>query len=144
MSILSGVWKGDKKQAKNLISKWINDGKYLHAWGFIFVATDEMDQTLLRKVLNKARTIKDTQALNNVLRSILHHYPKDNNLKSKFIEVIKVLTKLKNTWWVNNLWFKSDSILDDLSKEELATVKKALKGPFLTKSEFLRRHQSLS
>ena len=34
--------------------------------------------------------------------------------------------------------------VEELSKEELAQVKKALKGPFLTKSEFLKRHKYLA
>jgi len=29
-------------------------------------------------------------------------------------------------------------------KEELKAIKKALKGPFVTKSEFLKRHPELS
>ncbi len=33
---------------------------------------------------------------------------------------------------------------EELSKEELAKVKKAMKGPFLTKSEFLRKHPDLA
>jgi len=126
LSILSGIWRGDRKEAEGLISKWIDDGKYLNAWGFVFVTIDELDRVLLLKVLNKAKSLKDIQALNNVLRSILHHYPKNKSLKSEFIEVIKVLSKLKNTWWVNNLWFKGDSILDDLSKEDWEPIFKGL------------------
>ena len=33
---------------------------------------------------------------------------------------------------------------EDLSKDELAKIEKALKGPFLTKAEFLKRHKDLS
>ncbi len=33
---------------------------------------------------------------------------------------------------------------DELSKDELDQTKKALKGPFLTKSEFLKRHPELA
>ncbi len=33
---------------------------------------------------------------------------------------------------------------EELSKEELKKIKKAMKGPFLTKSEFLRRHTELA
>jgi hypothetical protein len=33
---------------------------------------------------------------------------------------------------------------EDLSSEEIAKVKDALKGPFLTKAEFLKRHQDLA
>lgn len=33
---------------------------------------------------------------------------------------------------------------EELSKGELAGIKKALKGPFLTKAEFLKRHKYLA
>ena len=33
---------------------------------------------------------------------------------------------------------------EELSKDELAQVKKALKEPFLSKAEFLRRHQDFN
>lgn len=33
---------------------------------------------------------------------------------------------------------------EELSDEELADIKKALKGPFLTKAEFLKRHKDLA
>ena len=33
---------------------------------------------------------------------------------------------------------------EELSKEELKTIKNALRGPFLTKSEFLKRHKDLA
>lgn len=56
----------------------------------------------------------------------MHHYPKNKYLKSQFIEVIDTLTKLKNTWWVNNLWFRDDSMLDDLSDEEWESIFKGL------------------
>ena len=126
LSILSGIWISDKKKAKDLISKWVSEGKYLHAWGFIFVTINELDRDLLRKVLNKAKLSKDTQALNNILSSILYHYHKNKSLKSEFIEVIKILSKLKNTRWVNNLWFKRNPILDDLSKEDWEPIFKGL------------------
>lgn len=33
---------------------------------------------------------------------------------------------------------------EELTKEELKEIKKAMKGPFLTKSEFLKKHPELS
>jgi hypothetical protein len=33
---------------------------------------------------------------------------------------------------------------EELTEEELETVRKALKGPFLTRIEFLRRHPELA
>lgn len=33
---------------------------------------------------------------------------------------------------------------EEITKEENKAIKRALKGPFLTKSEFLKRHKNLS
>jgi hypothetical protein len=33
---------------------------------------------------------------------------------------------------------------EELTKEELSQIKKALEGPFLTKSEFLKKHPELA
>ncbi len=33
---------------------------------------------------------------------------------------------------------------EELTKEELASVENAMKGPFLTKSEFLKRHRDIA
>lgn len=122
ISLLSGIWKSDTKKAKDLISKWVDEGKYLYSWAFIFVVVDDIDDILFRKILDKAKELKDIRALNNILRSTLHHYPKHKNLKPVFIEIIKKLAKYKDTWWVENLWFKGESILSDLTEKELDVI----------------------
>jgi len=122
ISLLSGIWKSDTKKAKDLISKWTDEGKYLYSWAFIFVVVDDIDDKLFRKILDKAKELKDTRALNNILRSTLHHYPKHKNLKPVFIEIIKELARYKDTWWVENLWFKGESILSDLTEKELDVI----------------------
>lgn len=123
LSLLSGIWKSNKKQqAKKIISKWIDEGKYLYIWAFIFVVVDEIDGKLFEKIVKKAKYFKDARALNNILRSILHHYPKHKNLKPIFLEIIKELAKLKDTWWVDNLWFKGASIFPDLTEKEFDVI----------------------
>lgn len=122
LSIVSGIWKSDPQKAKEMISKWVDEGKYLFTWGFIFVVVDDLDELLFRKILNKAKNMKDARALNNIFRATLHHYPKNQNLKSVFIEIIKELGKLKNTWWVDNLWFKGATILNDLTEKEWGVI----------------------
>lgn len=123
ISLLSGIWKsGEKKQAQEIISKWVEDGKYLSLWAFIFVVIDEIDEGLFRKILNKAKELKDVRALNNLLRSVLHHYPKDKNLKIVFIEILKDLIRNNDRWWVENLWFKSKPILSDLTEKEFDII----------------------
>ena len=127
LSLLAGIWKSDEKQqAKKIISKWVDEGKYLYILAFIFVVVDETDDNLFNKIIRKAEDIKDTRALNNILRSVLHHYPKYKNLKSIFLKIIKELAKLKDIWWVDNLWFKGPSILPDLNEKEFDVILEGL------------------
>jgi len=122
ISLLAGLWKSDLKKAKELISHWVNAGKYLYTWAFIFVVVDDFDESLFKHIISKAKDEKDARALNNGLRSLLHHYHKNKHLKSIFIDLIKILNSQKNTWWVDNLWFKGDSILNDLTEDDWKTI----------------------
>ncbi|TSC81799.1 MAG: RelA/SpoT protein [Parcubacteria group bacterium Gr01-1014_20] len=123
INLLSGIWRSDAKEhAKKIISRWVDKGKYLYSWAFISVIVDDFDEKLFRKVIDKAKKLKDIRALNNTLRSILHHYPKRKSLKSVFIEILTELIKHKNTWWVENLWFKGEPILLDLTEKELHVI----------------------
>ncbi|PJE74362.1 MAG: hypothetical protein COV01_01480 [Candidatus Taylorbacteria bacterium CG10_big_fil_rev_8_21_14_0_10_41_48] len=122
ISLLLGLWKSDLKKAKELISHWVDEGKYLYTWAFIFVVVDDFDELLFKNIISKAKDEKDARALNNGLRSLLHHYPKNKHLKSIFIDLIKILNSQKNTWWVDNLWFKGDSILNDLTEDDWKTI----------------------
>jgi len=123
LSLISGIWKSDaKKEAKELVSKWIDEGKYLYILGFIFVVVDDLDEKLLKKTLSKAKKLEDARALNNILQSIVHHYPKHKHLKSVFIEILKELIKQENTWWVEELWFRGKQILPGLTEKEMNVI----------------------
>ncbi len=129
INLLSGIWKSDLGRAKEMISGWVDKGKYLYVWAFIFVAVDDFDEELFGKIINKAKKSKDTRALNNILRSILHHYPGHKNLRPTFFEIVKELAKRKDIQWVENLWFKSGSILSDFNKREVDVILDSLLIP---------------
>lgn len=122
ISLLSGLWKSDIKKAKEMIAHWVDEGKYLYTWAFIFVVVNDFDEPLFKRIIGRAKDLKDVRALNNALRSLLHHYPNNKHLKSIFIHLINVLNSQKNTWWVDNLWFKGDSILNDLTEDDWETI----------------------
>lgn len=123
ISLLSGIWKSHaQNQAKEIIYRFAKDEKYLYACAYIFVAVDDFDEELFEVILNKAKIAKDNRALNNVLRSIIHSYPNHKNLKNAFLETIHELAKNKDIRWVDNLWFKSGSILSDLEGNEFDVI----------------------
>ncbi len=123
INLITGIWKSNfQEKAKEIIGQWVEEGKYLNICAFIFVPIDDIDDVLFRKILDKAKKLKDIPALNNILRSILHNYPKYKHLKSAFLETIKELTRHKNFWWINNLWFKGDSIIPDLAENDFDII----------------------
>lgn len=126
INLLSGIWKNNVVRARQMIANWVEMGKYLPAWAFIFIVTDELNEPLLRQVIRQAKKQKDIRALNNTLRSILHHYPKNKHLISSFINVIDELRKLKSYLWIDNLWFRANPILDDLEETDWKVIFGAL------------------
>lgn len=123
LSLIVGVWQSTKSQmAKDKISEWLSKNKHLSICAFIFSVVNEIDESLLKKVFQRARTAKNIEALNTIIRSIVQAYPKSKNLKSLFLDTIKELTKNKNTWWINHVWYKGETILKDLSNEDFEIV----------------------
>jgi len=117
--LVAGIWKSKlKKCAKDLISKWVNQGKYLSVCAYIFDYIEELDKPLLDKIFKKAKVKKDINTLNNIIRSIVRNYPRDEDTKTLFIKTIQELTKHNNWWWVNNVWYRGDSILKSFSKTD--------------------------
>ena len=114
--LIAGIWSGpQKKKAKQIISKWTLAGKHLAVSARLFDYVEEIDGKLLSKIFTKAKAKKDLQALNNITGSIVRNYPKHKNTRALFIKTLKELTKNKNYWWIQNVWFRGESILKDFS-----------------------------
>ncbi|MDO8886074.1 RelA/SpoT domain-containing protein [Candidatus Oleimmundimicrobium sp.] len=109
--LVAGIWKSrSKKCAKDLISKWIDEGEHLPICACIFDYVEEIDKALLDKIFKEAKKVKDrdiqNNTFNNIIQSIVRNYPKHKNTKNLFIDTIKELTKNENWWWVNNVWYR--------------------------------------
>jgi ppGpp synthetase/RelA/SpoT-type nucleotidyltranferase len=129
--LIDGIWKSDLKQlAKELISKWINEGKHLSQCALVFYYVGEIDKPLINKIFNQAIKIKDkdiqNNTFNNIIQSIVTNYPKHKNTKNLFISSIKELTKNKNWNWIYNEWYSRDSILKSLTNTQVDAILKNL------------------
>ena len=107
--LIAGIWESRlKRLAKELISKWVNEGKHLSKCALVFDYVGAMDKALINEIFNKAKKIgdKDIQndTLNNIIRSIVKDYPKHKKNRKLFINCIKELTKNKNWDWIFNEW----------------------------------------
>lgn len=127
--IIAGIWcSTEKETAKDILNDWITQGKFLPAMAVVFEFISEEDLPLvlplIKKLVKKAKTDGDVNTLNHLVRAI--GFKKFQNsikdLQSLLIDIIQALTDLRNTWWVQNIWYSSESLFANLSKEEWKVV----------------------
>jgi len=129
--LIAGIWESRlKRLAKELISKWVNEGKHLSECALVFNYVGEIEKTLINEIFKKAKEIKNKDAQNdifyNIIRSIVKNYTKHKNTKNLFINTIEELTKNENWNWIFNEWRGRDLILKALIKKDIDIVLKNL------------------
>lgn len=127
--IIAGIWcSTERKTAQDILNDWITQGKFLPAVAVVFEFVSEKDLPLalptIKKLVKRAKSDGDVNTLNNLVRAIgfKKFQNSTKNLQSLLIDIIQVLTDLKNTWWVQNIWNSSESLFASLSKEEWKVV----------------------
>ncbi len=121
--LIAGIWQSKgKREAHKILENWIKKGKHLSACAYIFEYVKEIDEPLLKKIYKKAIKQNDVNALTNIIRSIVSNYEQAKIGKDLFVDAIKELTKYKNYWWVNYVWFRGNSILGALNNNDWKTV----------------------
>ncbi len=125
--LIAGIWQSNQKgNAKKILEKWIKNNQHLPVCAYIFEYVKEIDEPLLNKIYKKAKEQNDVNALTNVIRSIVSNFEQHKIGKDLFVDSIKELTKHKNYWWVNHVWFRGNSILGALNKNDWRTVLESL------------------
>lgn len=126
IAILSGISKKQKKEVYSLIESWCNEGKYLFSLARFFEFTSEVNEGLLKKILDKALEYDDIDTLNQIISSVSAQYSKDKKtLVRKFImPALEKLTTHKNSSWIFGFWYRKQrgNILDDLEVFEYETI----------------------
>jgi len=125
--LIYGIWESKlKRVAKELISKWVNEGKHLSECALVFDYVGAMDKSLISEIFKKAKEIEDKDVqndiYNNIIRAVVKNYPKHKNTKSLFINSIRGLTKNKKWYWIHNSWRHKDLILKSLTKRDVDTI----------------------
>ncbi len=125
--LIAGIWQSNQKgNAKKILEKWIKNNQHLPVCAYIFEYVKEIDEPLLNKIYKKAKEQNDVNALTNVIRSIVSNFEQHKIGKDLFVDSIKELTKHKNYWWANHVWFRGNSILGALNKNDWRTVLESL------------------
>ncbi len=121
--LVAGIWLSKSKNiAIKFIEDSINRGQHLSLCTYIFSYVKEIDEKLLTEAFKKAKQKKDVNALNKTIRSIVDNYQHDKGHTKLFIKVIKELTKLQNYWWINNVWYQEESIIEKLSEDDFNII----------------------
>lgn len=116
LDLLSGIWRSSAKgAAKQIIGRWVNEGKYLPECASIFVRVEEIDEALLDQIFTKAVANEDVAALNHLVDSIARHYPRYKQAPAAFMKVVQELTRHHDTRWINYVWYQKESIITALS-----------------------------
>lgn len=123
VSILSGVVEtGCKKDAYSLIDGWCDKGKYLFSLARFFEFSSEVNEELLRKILDKAIKANDSDTLNQIIVSASAQYNENNRhlINKFFMPALKKLTAHKNSGWIFGFWFRKQrsDILADMEVTE--------------------------
>lgn len=131
IAILSGVSKTEnKEEVYSLIESWCDEGKYLFSLARFFEFSSEVNEGLLKKILDKALEYDDLDTLNQIISSVSAQYSKDNkHLVKKFImPALEKLTTYKNSGWIFGFWYRKQrgNILDDLEVSEYKIILKNL------------------
>lgn len=125
--LVAGIWQSKEKgEAQKILENWTKKGKHLSACAYIFEYVKEINEPLLKKIYKKATVQNDVNALTNIIRSIVSNYEQSKIGKDLFVDAIKELTKHKNYWWVNHVWFRGNSILGSLDKNDWKVVLESL------------------
>jgi len=121
--LVAGIWKSPQKnKAKNLIRKWTHEYKHFRACASVFDYVEEIDRKIFKEVVTRAINKKDAAALNSLIASIGRNYKSELFLRKTFLDIIKTLTELGNTYWVNHIWFRQSTLLKDLNKADFRIV----------------------
>jgi hypothetical protein len=125
VALLIGVWKSDKPLARELISKWIKQSKYLFSCAALFEYNSDVDDELLNELFAKAVEEKDENVLIQILASLSANYDESNStLVEMLFNSINELTILGVTNWINALWFRKEKskILSNLDNVKIDVV----------------------
>ena len=123
IAILCGVAETERKEDLYfLIEDWCDKGKYLLRLARFFEYSQEVNEELLKKILDKAEANNDLNTLNQIISSISAQYNAENKhlIKKFFVPALEKLTVHENCDWIFGFWFRKQrgDLLTDMETSE--------------------------
>ena len=107
----------------DLLKCWVQEGKYLSDSAFLFQYVQEADIQLLNAIYRKAEELKDTEALINIIASVIANHALHQTGKGLLIDCVKKLTEFGNASWLDWQVFKTESpIWKTLTKDDWKVI----------------------
>jgi ppGpp synthetase/RelA/SpoT-type nucleotidyltranferase len=123
VDLVGGIWEGGQKnKSKKILLDWIKKDKHLSTSAYIPWYIREIDEQLLKKVYEKAKKQNDINALTNIVLSVTGNFEDSRVGKELFVNCVRELKKHKNYWWVNQVWFNGNSLLETLTEDDWNVV----------------------
>ncbi|WP_027666116.1 hypothetical protein [Rhizobium leguminosarum] len=109
--LLRGLWGGPLHQeTRDLVWGWIARGEHLVGVAKLFWGTDNVDEEVLRFLLDRLVDLGDYSALSFLVAAALSNYAKVPHLvDSVVLPSIKLLGEVGDSRWVNEIWFESET-----------------------------------
>lgn len=123
VSLLLGLDKSE--QVKPIIYDWFIEDKYLFAICRFFEFSSYLDVDFLSSVKDKALAKNDINTLIQILSTIATKFEVNRNLiKVFYVPILKHLTTIKNSDWVNVFWSKKKrrSILQNMDDQDIDLI----------------------
>lgn len=111
ISMMGGLWDTvSNTDLRSTIKEWVAEGKHLYACTKLFLSIDDLDEKIFRAIYKKAVEKKDTVILSMILSVVSEKFSEGNShlLGEYFIPVLKNLTKLENSDWIREIWFRKE------------------------------------
>lgn len=127
IAILGGVAETNRNgDAYSLIEGWCDEGKYLFSLARFFEFSPEVNEELLKKLLDKAIATNDLNTLNQIISSVSAKYSEENKhlIKKFFVPALEKLTAHKNSGWIIGFWFRKqrEDILAGMQDAEYKAI----------------------
>lgn len=109
--LLRGLWKGSRNpDLRALMLEWIAADQQLVAVAKLFVSNDNIDEELLRTLLEKGIEDANRDILISIVAVAASNY--DDGLKDLvpnfFLPAVEALTKIEDTGWIHELWYRKE------------------------------------
>ena len=119
--LLRGLWKGPRKaDLRALMLEWIAADRQLIAIAKLFLSNDDIDEELLRILLDKGAEDANCDILISIVAVAASNYADGHKdlVPKFFLPAVEALTKIGDAGWIHEIWYRKErrDILHGLGK----------------------------